>query len=422
MELILIFTAACGDKEFSSLESGSVDQSENPPGVRGPSILVLQAPKGNLSIFDELAVEYQVVAGSAPIASVECLWNGKSVKCSMDREKVVLPGAKVGGHKFEIVAKDANDLQDRKTLPWQLFDKFKKHKSAFSVNGNSNQVDVLFVVDNSPSMRDEQRNMATRIMSFIDRIKNLDWRIGIVTTDFYSQNYGNGQLLTFPNKEHFLTSKLDTNTARDHFGKTIQRTETGSSTEQGIRATNRAIQRAASPKDPIDQQHRAFFRNDASLSVVVLSDEDESEHSPVNKGSELLKLVNKTWGAAKKFQFHSIIVKPFDTACKQAAGNHAEGHFYAELTKSTNGILGSICEEDYGNQLAMIGQSVSNTQTTYNLDCQPKDLDDNGTPDVMVIEKTGGSVPNFVLNGSQIVFSKPLSIGQYSVEYFCPTK
>ncbi|MBY0383618.1 VWA domain-containing protein [bacterium] len=417
MNVIAVFMAACSDHQFSSVEK--VESVE--PAPTGPSILVLQAPKGDLSVFDDLAVEYQVVPGSAPIAKVDCLWNGISVKCGMDKDRVKLPGGKVGGHKFEIVATDANGLQDRKNLPWKLFDKFKKHMTPFNINGKSGQVDILFVSDNSDSMDEEQSRMAQRIHSFMDQIKNLDWQIAIVTTDPTSTQYGDGRFLQFPNGQYFLTSKLDINTARDEFGKTIQRSENGSNTEEGIRAVARSIQRAANPKDPVDQEHRKFFRPSASLSVVILSDEDESDGDPINLGSELLKLVNATW-SQKVFQFHSIIVRPNDTACKNVFSGHVYGISYAELTSKTQGILGNICDEDYGSQLSMIGQSVVNTQTTYALDCQPKDLDGNGTPDVLVTEAGGGSVPNFVINGDKVVFSRPPGIGQYKMEYYCPQK
>jgi hypothetical protein len=414
---VLVFLTACSDKQFSSAEKAqSVEAPE-----QGPSILVVQAPKGNLSVFDALSVEYRVIAGTSPVTDVTCQWNGVRWPCKFDKDRIVLPGAKAGGHKFEIVATDENGLQDRKNLPWTLFEKFKKHISPFNINGKNGQVDILFVTDNSLSMEEEQSRMAQRIASFMDQIKNLDWQIAIVTTDPSHRTYGDGRFLQFPNGEYFLTSKLDVNTARDHFGKTIQRNEEGSNTEQGIRAVARSIQRAVKPKEAVDQEHSKFFRSSASLSVVVLSDEDESSGGTLSLGSELLKLVNQTW-SQKVFQFHSIIVRPNDRACLDVFSGHSYGISYAELTDKTQGILGNICDEDYGTQLSMIGQSVVNTQTTYALDCQPKDLDGNGVPDAIVSEAGGGSVPNYTINGDKIVFSKPPGIGQYKIEYYCPQK
>ncbi len=415
---LLVFMAACSDKQFSSVEKAA----DVPTPDQGPAILVVQAPKGDLSIFDQLAVEYRVIAGSSPVTEVTCAWNGINIPCKSDKDRLVLPGGKIGGHKFEIVATDENGLQDRKNLPWKLFERFKKEQTSFSVTKTDKQLDVLFVVDNSLSMKDEQKSMAAKINSFMDRIKDFDWQIGIVTTDPSHHEYGDGRLQKYPDGSTTISSKLDINSARQLFAQTIQRKETGSSSEQGIRATARAIQRALGSNS--EASHRQFFRKDSALAAVVLSDENESGVETINKGPELVKLISQTWGEEKIFQFHSIIVRPGDTACKAAAttGEHYYGTAYANLTKLTNGVLGSLCEEDYGNQLSLIGQTVANSKTTYDLSCVPKDIDGDGNPDVTVKASGGIVVPNFTVKNSQLVFSKPPQEGQYSIDYFCPQK
>ena len=47
----------------------------------------------------------------------------------------------------------------------------------------TNQADVIVVIDNSASMRFEQANMAQRFSSLLDGMKGLDWTLGIITTD-----------------------------------------------------------------------------------------------------------------------------------------------------------------------------------------------------------------------------------------------
>jgi len=48
----------------------------------------------------------------------------------------------------------------------------------------SPNVDILFVVDNSASMKEEQAALAAGFQAFIDEIENAsaDWHIGIITT------------------------------------------------------------------------------------------------------------------------------------------------------------------------------------------------------------------------------------------------
>jgi hypothetical protein len=418
MNGLLVFMAACSDKQFSSVEKAE----DVPTPEQGPAILVVQAPKGDLSVFDQLLVEYRVIAGSSPVTEVSCAWNGLTIPCKSDKDRLVLPGGKVGGHKFEIVATDANGMQDRKNLPWKLFERFKKEQTAFAVEKADRQLDVLFVVDNSLSMKDEQKSMATKIASFMDRLQGFDWQIAVVTTDPGHATYGDGRLQRYPDGSFILNSKQDITKAREMFSQTVQREESGSSSEQGIRATARAIQRSLGSS--ADSSHQQFFRKDSAFAAVVLSDENESGSASINKGTQLVKLISETWGDEKVFQFHSIIVRPGDTACKAAAtvGDHYYGTAYAGLTKLTNGVLGSICEPDYGNQLSLIGQTVANSKTTYDLACVPKDVDGDGNPDVTVKATGGVVVPNFTVKASQLVFSKPPPEGQYSVDYFCPQK
>jgi hypothetical protein len=210
--------------------------------------------------------------------------------------------------------------------------------------------------------------------------------------------------------------------ARKQFAGTVQRKESGDSVEQGIRATYLALKRAFSGAKGIDEQHKAFFRKDAALAVIVLSDEDESEKHPENQADNLISSIESWYGKDKLFKFHSIVVRPGDTSCKSASIDHKYGKAYAELTAMTDGILGSICAKDYGNQLQVIGQDVANTQNKFALSCVPKDVDGDGTADVKVVSKTGGGVPNFTVQGETIIFSTAPKAGDYSIDYFCPKK
>ncbi len=51
--------------------------------------------------------------------------------------------------------------------------------------GTAPKVDMLFVVDNSGSMSDEQAMLADSFQTFIDQfmLRNVDFHIGIITTD-----------------------------------------------------------------------------------------------------------------------------------------------------------------------------------------------------------------------------------------------
>ena len=67
------------------------------------------------------------------------------------------------------------------------------------------KLDILFVIDNSNSMREEQEAVSRELTAFIDEIKNsggvpTDFNVGVVTTSVYLNGRVGGQLffLAFP--------------------------------------------------------------------------------------------------------------------------------------------------------------------------------------------------------------------------------
>lgn len=59
------------------------------------------------------------------------------------------------------------------------------------------KVDVLFIVDNSGSMLEEQSKLSTALSSFVDSLTDLDWQIGITTTDISGGIHStNGDIVT----------------------------------------------------------------------------------------------------------------------------------------------------------------------------------------------------------------------------------
>lgn len=427
----LFVSVGCSNPTFSEVENKALTNSEEvinevpptpvEPVVKAPTLVWVQFPNGPVVTNEDSTIVFDIVPGSSPVVKVECKVDGVVVPCSVDGDTLIVKNPSEGSHVVSIVVTDANNLTDSGSVNWDAFDKFQKVKLPLNIADEEDQVDILVVIDNSVSMKDEQSNMASRISNLLDRVQGLDWQLGIVTTDMKDAKLGDGRLLQFPNKEYYLTSKLSLATAKDHFGKTIQRQENGHHEEQGIKATYRAIQRALTQKETNDKYNKAFFRKKAALAVIVVSDENETGTATANTAAGLASLVKSSFGADKIFKFHSIIVRPGDKAC-DAIQDHSQGVAYAALTKLTDGVLGDICAKDYGNQLTVIGQDVANTQNTFQLSCTPLDIDGNGVQDVKVSATASIVVPNFTLEKDLIVFSTPPQAGKYSIEYFCPKK
>lgn len=297
------------------------------------------------------------------------------------------------------------------------------------------KVDVLVVIDNSGSMHTEQSNMALRFNSFLSKLSGLDWQVGIVTTDvttpYPEKSTTDGKLLAFnPEGLKVLNSSMPMDLASSLFSSTVQRNETGSKNERGIRAVYRALERAYLSNLISDQQHKTMFRDGAALSVVVVTDADETVPSTADmtKDSPYNLYNYVTMDLAKQFSFNSIIVKPNDLECfnKVYPGtldreNEDFGVNYAELSRLSNGIVGSVCESDYSSQLAQMGQGVHALVNSIDLKCVPQDINQDSVIDISVVSN-GQPVIDFNVNGSRVEFAQSLQPGTTTVTYHCLAK
>jgi hypothetical protein len=296
------------------------------------------------------------------------------------------------------------------------------------------KVDILVVIDNSPSMDTEQRNMAARFHSFVDQLNGLDWQLAITTTDLTGDAaLGDGRLIEFAGniKGKVLNSTMDLNDVKDSFAKSIQRSEKGYWEEQGIAATYRALERSRSPRDRESRGNVALVRSDAALAVIVITDADESPFMDFigrpqptirNSPAGLAKFIKKTWGGTKNFVFHSIIVRDGDSDCLGKDGNETYGLAYAALSRMTNGIIGNVCESDYGSQLKVMGEKVQGLVRTIRLDCSPADADGDQRPDLEFENSSGVSLSSYRLENMDLVFTQPLPVGITTVDYKCEVK
>lgn len=296
-----------------------------------------------------------------------------------------------------------------------------KHVVQSTTLVSQNKVDILLITDNSASMEYEQQSMAKRMGTFISKLTGLDWRIGITTTDPRDVTLGDGRLIAMKNmtKTYVITSAMDTTLAQKALGDTIQRPETGDSSEQGIYATYRAVERSLNPKDATNA---GFLRPDAAFAAVVISDEDESAKGFKNKPENLIDLVRTQFHGNKTFTFHSIITKPGDKHCAETNGA-TYGTTYASLSHRTGSggvggaIIGSVCEADYAGQLTGIGQSIQDMKKVLDLQCAPV----GDVHSSVVIDLNGHAFnERYEVQDSKIVFDNPLPVGEYRLEYDCP--
>ncbi|MFN8847526.1 MAG: hypothetical protein ACK5V3_10775 [Bdellovibrionales bacterium] len=311
---------------------------------------------------------------------------------------------------------------------------YKDYSKDLNVSALASKVDVLVVVDNSGSMEFEQKNMAMRFGTLLQQLNNLNWRVAVTTTDVNFEDptalssdrekiegRHDGQILAMATNKFWVSSEDSFTMAQDLFSNTVQRSERGSGREQGIKATYRALERSFVASSANSQ----FFRSDAALSVVIVSDADETPHynfiTDRNQPDKLLDYVTARF-PTKPFSAHSIIVKKDDKNCLDFPNSENEGYglSYASLSGRTAGIIGSVCDSDYSSQLRLIGAASAQLVKNVSLDCSPVDSDRDGNLDIKISSVTAGVViPSFVVSANQIQFSQDLPVGSYKIDYRC---
>jgi len=134
------------------------------------------------------------------------------------------------------------------------------------------KINILFVIDNSRYMEEEKKSIVQQFDSFLTSLQGKDYNIAITTTDTFEGNRGGGVFRSFSNGQKWLTGTRDTTPAditqnAQYFQKIMESLGSdGSPRERGLFATLKALER---------EDQKKFFRPNALLMIVIISDEDE---------------------------------------------------------------------------------------------------------------------------------------------------
>ena len=263
---------------------------------------------------------------------------------------------------------------------------------------DNKEVDVLFVIDDSCSMEENQRQVAANFGSFIQEADNrqVDFRLGITTTDT-TQNPG------------ALVGPVITR-ATPGFAAEFQQQAAvgilGSGIETGLEAMKAALDEA----DRGTRFNVDLLRETAALVVIIVSDEDDqSALTPAQYANDLqLRTPNGVLTA---------VVSGQQTGCSSPAGNAASAPDYEDfLSFFGNSVSASICA-DWGTTLADLGGEAFGLKRSFRLSIdpdlmQPVVVTVNG---VLQIEGT-----DYTLTGREVVFSTdsvPQEGAMITIEY-----
>jgi hypothetical protein len=233
-------------------------------------------------------------------------------------------------------------------------------------------VDVLFVVDDSGSMGEEQSNLASNFSQFISEASTWqnNYNVGVTTTDVDSDG---GRFLGSP--------RIITPATWQSFQNSAQVGTSGSGTEKGLNAAQLALTLpniadtstvCASATDCSEPDacydgfcggpNRGFLRSDATLEVVFVSDEDDQSPADLNFYINFFKNI-KGFYNSNLFHAHAIVGPP--GGCSSSSGDASAGMRYIDLANATGGNVASICQSDFADSLASIGEIAFGLKTQF---------------------------------------------------------
>lgn len=293
------------------------------------------------------------------------------------------------------------------------------------------QMNILFVVDNSGSMKEELASIANQFDPFLETIRRVDYRIAITTTDWVNNQ---GRFLRFPNNRSFLDNpdrdRSVHNQNVQYFQQTIQRPAGSINDERGIYVLNQVLENLESDD---------FFRPHSLFVVIIVSDEDErstggrpwshTEEPPLPLEEEdLPETFFRRVSVKHRYStvtVHSIIIPPGDMSCVRQAGG-VDGTIYAQasnpsleiLNKYGNirrGHVGSICSSDYSSQLGPIAETL--------MDVPPFTLPCFSSKDYVSVEVGNRDTMNFRVRGRKVLIEDRVSFdAKVKVSFRCLKK
>ena len=208
--------------------------------------------------------------------------------------------------------------------------------------------DLLFVIDNSASMAEEQALLGASFQAFVEAIEgtSADLQLGITTTDMDTDDAG------------LLTSELmreDTADLASAFLTAATVGTDGSRYEKGFEAALLATQPDTNPE---------LLREGATLHVIFVSDEDDQ--SDIAVADTLAELESRA-----DIVFAHAIVGDLPGGCTSGSSAADAGERYADLSERTEGRRDSICNDSHEEILQRIGLDAAGLADTFNLSNVP---------------------------------------------------
>lgn len=363
--LLFTFAVAGCENDTSGLNVGPRDISANPGaldfGFQHTETTITQTVTlkntggDDLHVF-ELALSpddetYRIAGTSPAVAAPFVLHAGDTVDVEI-RFQPMLPGPVPVNLVVE------SDDPDEGTFLVPLDGNGFREQTDVIEQGTQYSADILFVVDDSGSMGNDQTKLANSFSTFINWLidHTISFHIGVTTTDMSSgglQGTLNGSPKVLKNDTPNLVAEFTDNV---HVGTS------GSASEKGL---DGAVAALTYPN--IANDNAGFLREDAKLFVVFVSDEEDQSSESVSYYVDLLTAVKD---GDPNDLFLAAITGPATSSCSGDGTGQAAPR-YNEAIALTGGLYGSICDADFGLTLQNLAFEITSPTAEFFLTYVP---------------------------------------------------
>jgi hypothetical protein len=231
-------------------------------------------------------------------------------------------------------------------IEWDVVDIFYQNPT--------DSVDILMVIDNSGSMQPYQAQLGTNFSEFLTYFieADVDYQIATVTTDVMNQDAGElrGQIIS-----------PETANPETAFSNIVNVGVTGSGFEMGLEAAYLAL-----TEPLVSTANAGFLRDEATLSLIFVSDEEDASPLPVNDYINAFRDI-KGQRSRDVFNASSLVVQQ-EVNCDAYS---TRGDRYIDVAEQTNGVLGDICSDDFASIVTDLSLNTSRLRDTFFLSREP---------------------------------------------------
>jgi hypothetical protein len=254
--------------------------------------------------------------------------------------------------------------------------------------------DILFTIDNSCSMADEQMALAMNFNSFISYATqaNVDYRIAVTTTDDFAST-GQGQFTGQGGGPLVLERSMSNVGAL--FAARVNVGTSGNGYERPLSTTLKAL---TAPL--ISTTNANFLRDDANLAIIIVTDAPDQSTEPIDYYLARVPLVK---GPRRVHQVSVSVIGPFTPPSATCLIEGLDVGRYEPLVQRTGGVRSTICTSNWAMSLQALGQSALGPRSSFFVRNPP----DTAQPvDVLVNGQPVSSAWNYDPNANAIIFQQ----------------